>query len=469
METRKNLKRKEALAINYFPGLDIAKRADIPSQYHATYKEDELMQLEHEYFQVTPLIVPADTKTTIKIQGLYDHSRFEDGVEYEVTYYPKEFWSDGYRKKEFSVTGQDGALVIPYHFAGEQEHVFHVTRIVEDKQRVVGTFCVYSLEPDLFVRRPYKGDVHMHSYYSDGMESPAYVAASCRKVGFDFMALTDHHRYGPSLEAIAAYKDVAVDLAIFPGEEVHPPGCYTHIINFGGSFSVNELFREEDYQDEIDALIAKLGELPPGIEAHQYAPVVWSFDKIREGKGLGVLCHPHWVADRRYNVPQPMLDYLFETQPFDAFEVLGGVPVEDNNLQAAYYNDQRVKGKQIPIVGVSDSHGCHKRDEFGHFGDIYTLVFSPTLELEDLIASIKDLYSVAVEIMPGEYPRVYGPFRLVKLTRFLLREYIPYHDRLCFAEGNDMLDYVQGMEGAAERLEACKGQVARFIEKLWAK
>ncbi|NLK08828.1 MAG: hypothetical protein GX316_09055 [Firmicutes bacterium] len=427
------------------------------------------MRLEQEYFQVSPLIVPSDIETTIKIKGLYEHNQLEDGVLYDVIYYPKEFWSDGYRKEKFSAAAQNGELIFTRAFTGEQEHVFHVIRAQDDGEKVIGTFCIYSLQDDLFQRRPYKGDVHMHSHYSDGLESPAFVAASCRKVGFDFMALTDHHRYAPSLMPIDAFQDAAVDLAMFPGEEVHPPGCYTHIVNFGGEFSVNELFHRKDYQAEIDALIKRLGKLPAGIEAKQYAPVLWAFEKIREAGGLGVLCHPHWVTDRRYNVPQPMLEYMFQQEIFDAFEILGGVPVEDNNLQHAFYYEQRAKGKKVPIVAVSDSHSCLNTDEFGHFGNIYTLVFSPTLRLEDLIQSIKDLYSVAVEIMPGELPRVYGPYRLVKLARFLLREYIPHHDALCFEEGNHMLAYIRGEKGAQRKLELCQGQVNRFRESRWAK
>ena len=85
---------------------------------------------------------------------------------------------------------------------------------------------------------PYKGDLHIHSNRSDGREPPAHVAARCRQIGLDFVALTDHHQYAPSLEAIAAFTAAPVDLALYPGEEVHAPGNPIHIVNFGGRFSV---------------------------------------------------------------------------------------------------------------------------------------------------------------------------------------------------------------------------------------
>ena len=87
-----------------------------------------------------------------------------------------------------------------------------------------------------------------------------------------------------------------------------------------------------------------------------------------------------------------------------------------NTLQVARYYEERAKSNEIPIVGVSDAHGCETGSLFGWY---YTIVFSPTLEHADLVTSIKDLFSVAVEAIPGESVRAYGPFRLVKYALFL--------------------------------------------------
>ena len=65
------------------------------------------MEREHEYFQVFPLVVPADKTTTITIRGLYEHSRFEHDAEYEVTYYPKEYWTDDYKQKKLVVKAKE--------------------------------------------------------------------------------------------------------------------------------------------------------------------------------------------------------------------------------------------------------------------------------------------------------------------------------------------------------------------------
>src|SRR5690606_31548705 len=105
-----------------------------------------------------------------------------------------------------------------------------------------------------------------HSYHSDGNEAPEIVAANYRKNGFDFMALTDHHLWYPSKIAVDAYKDTPIDLKLFYGEEVHPFRNHVHMVNFGGSYSVNELFEKDPdrYYREINEIMEGL-EVPEGV------------------------------------------------------------------------------------------------------------------------------------------------------------------------------------------------------------
>ncbi|MBN2308101.1 MAG: hypothetical protein JXR94_03975, partial [Candidatus Hydrogenedentes bacterium] len=112
---------------------------------------------------------------------------------------------------------------------------------------------------------------------------------------------------------------------------------------------------------------------------------------------------------------------------------------------------------------VSDGHGC-EGDLFGWYS---TIVFAPGLELEDLIESIKGLYSVAVEALPGESVRAYGPFRLVKYALFLLREVFPEHDALCVEEGRLMLAHAAGDPDAADALAALQGRTGVFLNTCW--
>jgi len=427
------------------------------------------MKKENRYYDVFPRLVPAHQQTMVTIHPRFDPFRFQNGNSYLVSLIPSEGllgevqWPDDL---VLEISPQDSDLHVPCQFASEQEYVL-VIRTKQDEP--VAEFRMYALEEDLFMRRPYKGDTHMHTSYSDGRESPAYLAASCRKIGMDFIAITDHRQYAPSLEAIQAFQSTPSDLRIFPGEEVHPPENRVHIVNFGGNFSVNELFDTDAYRTEVAAITEKLTCLPDGIDRYPFASCLWTFDKIRQAGGLGIFCHPYWYSRQRFDVPITLTDLLFEHKPYDALEVLGGFHLyesESNVLQVARYHELRTQGKRIPIVGASDSHGCENGQLFGWY---YTIVFSPTLDLPDLITSIKDCYSVAVEALPHEMVRAFGPFRFVSFAMFLLREIFPAHDELCLEEGRLMLAHTAGDPQAAPALQPLQGRTVWLYDHFWAK
>ncbi len=426
---------------------------------------------ENRFFDVHPRIVSAAREVTIEIRPLFDDGRFHDGSQYEVTYFPIEQvarrsgWPENAKR---TLKPTDGILKVRQYFEAEQQHAIVVEQVNGEKRTPVGDFRLYSLRPDLFDRRPYKGDLHMHSNRSDGRDSPAHVAGACRRIGLDFMALTDHGRYEPSLAAIRAFDGVDVDLRMYPGEEVHPPGNPVHIINFGGRFSVNQLFGGEDsHRRQVRETADRIGDLPPDVDPHHYASCVWCFDKIRQAGGLAMFSHPYWEAGHTYTPPGPLTDHLFATHPFDCYEVIGGYGAEcdSNSVQIARYEEERAKGTTLPIAGVSDAHGCETNELFGWY---YTVVFSPSADLPDLIDNIKDLYSVAVECLPNERPRVVGTFRLGKYALFLIREIFPQHDELCFEEGRLMLAHAAGAPAAAGALHRLRGRTAALSEHLRA-
>lgn len=423
------------------------------------------MKRELAYYELLPKMVESGVKTKITIRPLGEHAEFDRNSEYLVKFLPmcetRESMDIDY--DSMILRSENGSLHFEYAFPGEQEHIVRVFKLpMIEKAKPVGDFKVYSLFPDLYGRRPYRGDFHVHTFRSDGREAPSIVAANYRRNGFDFLAITDHHHWHPSVEAIEAYKGAPIDLKLFYGEEIHLPKNHIHMVNFGGNFSINELINKEpdNYFREVNEIMEKV-KVPEGLDAYQFASCVWCFDKIRKAGGLGIFCHPYWIANV-YHVAEKFTDFLFEKKPFDAFELLGGHEVHSNNMQTAYYNEARAKGQKIPIVGSSDSHGT---EDSYWFKWIYTIVFSKDMELTSIIDSVKDLYSVAIEHYPGEAFRIYGPLRLVKYANFLLNEYFPLHDLLCIEEGRLMKDYICGDKKALDILGMMQGRTTVLLER----
>ena len=426
---------------------------------------------EHAQFDVTPVVVRSDEVSTIEIKPVSDCCAFESEKDYVVTYFPSETYATWVMDENETVhRSEDGVLRVTQSFAGEQEHVLVVEEDAGgERRKQVGDFRVYSLHEDLFTRRPYKGDFHTHSCRSDGRDSPGHVAAACRRVGCDFMAVTDHRLYEPSIEAQQEYAGVDIDLAIFPGEEASPPRSYVDIVSLGGRSSVSKLCADEAVcLPEVQALARTIGRVPDGVDLFEYAACVWCCDRIREAGGLSIFCHPYGFWEKRWSQPTFALTaHLLATRPFDAVELLSGYSRENmayNNLIRAHYAEELLRGRQHAIVSASDTHGCED-DEL--FGCRYTLVFARALDLAGVTEAVKGLFSVVVEALPGEAPRVHGPLRLVKYTLFLLRELMPRHDELCAGEGRLMLEHVQRDTGAARKLSSLSGRASAWLRRCY--
>ncbi len=423
------------------------------------------MKRELADYKVTPKVVRADTPTVITIVPRGYHAKFDDTKTYVIKMIAMEHSIEPCPEDDYdgvTVAPNNGTLSFTHSFHDEQ---MYLLRVELDSVTSID-FSIFSVFEDLYNRRPYKGDLHLHTCNSDGHEEPAVVVANYRKAGFDFLAVTDHHKWQPSKEAIDTYEGIPTDMGLFYGEEVHVFNHYIHAINFGGSFSVNEYYYANKDKCEAQVLeFAKLNPTPEGIDAIDYARRYWIAQKIKESGGLAIFVHPHWQAVA-FHVPDVVSDYLFKNGVYDAFELLGGQSIFENNMQTAFYQEQRAMGRIIPIVGSSDSHGTEPPV---YFKNTYTIAFSEDLALDTIKKSIIDLYSVAVENYSEKESRVYGTYRMAKYAMFLEREYFPMYEELCFEQGRAMKDVVLGDTSGMEILNVIKGRTDKFANEFFGR
>lgn len=443
-------------------------------------------------YDIYPKVFLGDREQSVTIKPLGLHASFEAEREYAVRIYkvnesnPKVYPERSGRSALVVVPDADGCLHITAYFEGEGEHYINIYTDPEAKPYRV--FSVYSLAPDMAGRYPLRGDLHMHTCRSDGKEAPEIVAANYRGHGYDFFTISDHHRYYPSLDAIAAYGD-KTDFLIVPGEEIHLPLNNVHYVNFGGSYSVSALVtpsKNSEFSDDIsrrsvngkapdtmtaDEFRAMIEKRADGVprqnrsEQLSFAVLEWIYEQVQAAGGLGIFPHPYWLC-QMMQLPEDYTEFIYEHAPFDAFEVLGGENIYSHNgFQTAFYYDMKARGVDHPVVGSTDSHGSteHNRNAF----ICSTIVFAPENTTPAIIDAIKSKYSVAVDTISAEY-RLVGDFRLIKYGSFLMEHYFPLHDLACAAEGYYMKQYVTGDDRAEGVLAAMKGQIPDMLRKYFA-
>ena len=447
------------------------------------------MKSELYDYDIFPMVFPRGESIDFTIKPMGEHSVFSGDYKVVISRVVSgSVWQALSQDNHVDIpctADENGALHFTFSATHECEHRVRVFR----GESLVVQLAVYALEADLASRYPLRGDFHMHTYYSDGKGSPAFVCANYRKRGYDFIVVTDHHRYYPSLEAINAYRGLNIPLCILPGEEVHIPENDVHIVNAGGLFSVNGLFKDlpnytdtngspdkrrfdetvelpdlivpEQYESEIAEIEASLGELPEGVYGRWYAICKWAFDKIRLAGGLGIFAHPYWLVDM-WHINEPFTRYMMKNHPFDAFEVLGGENYYmQNGIQTALYYDEYREGRVHPIVGSTDSHDSTEHN--CNAAICSTIVFAEKNERVAILQAVRDRYSVAVDTISAEY-RLVGEYRLQKYACFLMENYFPTHDRQAAIDGELMVQYVAG-NATAEEVNLISARADKLMKK----
>jgi len=163
-----------------------------------------------------------------------------------------------------------------------------------------------------------RGDMHCHTWHSDGELSPAELVALARRRGLDFLAITDHNTTSSQRE-LASLTDPG--LILVRGIE---------ITSFRGHFNAWGSSEWVDFRIENPEMMAA---------ALQHARTC--------SRALTACNHP--------KPDGPAWEYP-EVAGYDCIEVWNG-PWEDLNQAALdFWLGQLARGRRIPAVGGSDFH-----------------------------------------------------------------------------------------------------------------
>jgi PHP family Zn ribbon phosphoesterase len=304
--------------------------------------------------------------------------------------------------------------------------------MLDGREILIFKSCVYALEEDLYGKKFYKADLHIHSTYSDGCEAPELVVASARECGMDIIAVTDHNSFEGSLDARKKAKEFGLDMTVLTGIEYAMAYSPMHILSIGAEKSVDRSF--------LSAQLAQSDEAATIIQNHPnlscdgvaYACTQILLDEIQKLGGIIVLAHPYWkpVFDNgtRMDTPESLFVELAKEKRFTGYEIVSGSPLGEchvSHMQASFMHEMEAEKTDFPILGITDSH--HYTTD-GICGKHFTVIISDSREEEDILEALRRGQCVAVEIENGK-PLCYGKHRLNKLAMFLVNYYFPARDR----------------------------------------
>lgn len=428
------------------------------------------------YVSIAPRIIPCSTNCTLVIKAKYQFVSLQGN--YNVAIFPKYQYSydstkEGAYFETFVVAADNGIIKINYKFEQEQEYIIQIKPVVEEGRTIqVIESSVYALKEDLYDRKVLKGDLHLHTTFSDGLESPEHRTVIAREKGFDFLAITDHNGYHGSKYLIEKMKACPNNMVFIRGEEVHAKSCPVHILSLGASKAIApSVTKIDDEQANKLAHIKKKYEdkLDKSVNCDAFVAAMDVFEKIRLAGGLSVLCHIYWDAvdaasHKRMGAPEQLIDALVEECNFDAFEITSGAPKYDlkaNYLQEAYYREKLPTN--FPVIGITDTHST--LEDISIFGNNYTIVFVDECSESGIIEAIRNKYSVSVDGVGNII--CHGAIRLVKYATFLIEHYFPMHDQIVQIEGEIMQRILEGNHSYLEILRKIIDDDKEVITREW--
>lgn len=213
----------------------------------------------------------------------------------------------------------------------------------------------------------YRGELHAHSWHSDGKVPVAQVIAAARAYGLDFLALTDHFTNAGWQEATALGDG---NLAIVRGLE---------LTGHAGHANLHGLDRWINLYPDGPALDARGTAVPVERGADHWD--INAVARVARARG-GLFCINHAFAGDlgwRY--------HEFDWDLADLLEVYHHLEGPHNALQLGLWDEQLRQGRRIIGVAGTDSH--HPHEARHRLGQCYTYVHAPELTEAGIIAGLR--------------------------------------------------------------------------------
>lgn len=215
-----------------------------------------------------------------------------------------------------------------------------------------GVHVIYDITFTLKNRTLLKGDCHVHTTGSDGILSVEEITQLSIKNKLDFLFITDHNNY--------AHNDILQSsnkITLIPGAE------WTHFKGHANMLGVKRPFHGTYYANTIEEVRERL-------------------ENARKNKALVSINHPFDLSCS--------WKWGLNNVDFDLVEIWNGVMKPSDMACIAWWQDQLVSGRRLPIIGGSD---FHRFNNYSIPGMPATCVYSQSRGQSDIIDAISKGHS----------------------------------------------------------------------------
>jgi len=360
--------------------------------------------------------------------------------------------------------------------------------VFEYKMKILGEFFVrvnfsykeskfeelYCVDSDTIDLIPLKGDLHMHSIYSDGKRTPFAMVLASLEAGMDFMAITDHDNYEGSQIAIKKVKQNNIDIIVLSGEEVSVGKGDTsksrgngHILSINANRSIDDQRKDDKvYEKELEDISNSLKDIEKSIDPLHYARNIWAVQKIKDANGLAILCHPNWIYyDHKYHLHQAIYKKMLKDSKIDGVEVIGDIDKieECNNMAYLTYMQNENRYKYLSPISNTDAH-----DSDHDLGMRFTVVLSRYKNTKSVVEAIENGLTCAVLKREEEHQFI-AKDDLAHYIYFLIKEYFPKHQKLRNRLAKLYMDQLINGQGFEQKVESTKNRLDSYNKQFFGK
>ena len=376
-----------------------------------------------------------------------------------------------YHKDILKYKIDNNIILFSYKMAHIGEFVIKVNFTYKESK----TVCLYCLDKTMIKLRPLKGDLHMHSTYSDGRTSPFAMVMASLDMGMDFLSVTDHDSYDGSQKAIEKVKKNNIDILVLAGEEVSVGGKKDmsvsqgngHILSIHANKSIEDQRKDtKKYEKELQEIVQQLKreKIDKEIDPSHYAKNIWVINKIKEAKGISILAHPNWVyRDGKYHLNQSFYKEMLRSSYLDGVEVFGEEKIkEHNNMTHLTALQTKNTHKYLAPFANSDAH-----DSDHEVGERFTILFVKEKSTSSVITAIKNGLTCAVFKRENYEHQFIAKDELAQYVYFLIKEYYPKHSNFKSRLAKLYIDQLINDESFAKKINIAKQKLEDYTNSFF--